>query len=151
MTPVDDEAAAATWTKMVSASTTAHGEPNMDDIKRPILVPILMAGDAIATHVWYGWRSDASKGKSRLLKERFLCAHADGGQDTGERPLQHAKFKFLLGMDGPALQLARSSSAAHNYCTEMCCRYATLVDCLPISVHVIYYLLLQLQPGASRA
>ena len=48
MTPVDDEVAAATWAKKVSASTIAHGEPNIDSIKRPIFVPILIAGDARA-------------------------------------------------------------------------------------------------------
>ena len=46
MMPGDAEAAAA-WTKMVSASTTAHDEPNMDGIGRPIFVPILVPGDAI--------------------------------------------------------------------------------------------------------
>jgi hypothetical protein len=35
--------AAATWTKMVTASTAAHDDPNKDDIKRPIIVPILIA------------------------------------------------------------------------------------------------------------
>ena len=33
---------------MVSARTMAHDEPNMDGIKRPIFVAILVAGDVIA-------------------------------------------------------------------------------------------------------
>ena len=64
MMPGDAEAAAA-WTKMVSASTTAHDEPNIDGIERPIFVPILVPGDAIATHAPTVWIDSQSGGPFR--------------------------------------------------------------------------------------